>query len=284
MQFAVLSDVHGNLPALEAVLKELEALSLDGMIVAGDFIGGPQPNETIQLLRSHSAWMIRGNSDDHVLRLASGQAPSAWQTSRQWALTRWNYQHISRENLAFLAALPQQRVVSQDNLPSIRIVHGSHRHPAESLFPDRDPNLVDLIFSEIQEPVFVCGHTHISWKIVQNERLAFNPGAVCGPLNGYVGAEYALLEWRPGQWHVELRQVSYEICEIRRAFQRSGLLQKGGALARSFLLSIETGQNVAEDFLSHAYRLATKAGHQDCDVVPDMIWDEAAETFDWQGR
>jgi putative phosphoesterase len=281
MQLAVLSDIHGNLPALEAVLKDLEPLTLDGMIVAGDFIGGPQPNETIQLLRAHSAWMIQGNSDDNILRFASGQAPTAWQTSRQWALTRWNYQNISSENLAFLAALPHQRVVSMGTLPSIRVVHGSHRHPAESLLPNRDPNLVDLIFSEVQEPVFVCGHTHISWQIVRCERLAFNPGAVCGPLNGYVGAEYSLLEWQTGRWHVELRQVSYDLREIRRAFHLSGLLQEGGALARSFLRSIETGQNVAEDFLSHAYRLAAEAGHPDCDVVPDMIWDEAAETFDW---
>jgi hypothetical protein len=59
-------------------------------------------------------------------------------------------------------------------------------------------------------------------------------------------------------------------------------LEEGGALARSFLLSIETGRNVAEDFLSHAYGLAARAGFADCHAVPDAAWEQASETFDWE--
>jgi hypothetical protein len=77
--------------------------------------------------------------------------------------------------------------------------------------------------------------------------------------------------------------VAYDMGRIRAAFQDSGLLSEGGALARSFLLSIESGQNVADDLLSHAYQLAAKAGFGDCGIVPDEVWDRAAVTFDWSG-
>ena len=281
MRLAVLSDVHGNLPALEAVLEHLERSKPDAIIVAGDFIGGPQPNETIRLLRSLKGWMIRGNSDNYVLRFSAGEASDAWQVSHQWALTRWAYRHIEIGNLEFLRSLPCQRVVEIDNAPSIRVVHGSHRNPSESIYPDRDPGILDTILSEVKEPVFVCGHTHISWKFEQMGRLALNPGAVCGPLNGYVGAEYAMLSRENSRWHLEFRQVPYNLKRIREAFHDSGLVKEGGALARAFLQSIETGRNIADDFLSYAYRLAAEAGYKGCDVVPDAIWEQAAESFSW---
>ena len=130
--------------------------------------------------------------------------------------------------------------------------------------------------------MFVCGHTHIPWKVVRHGRLALNPGAVCGPLNGETGAQYALLTWQDRHWQVDHRVVAYDLELIRAAFRESGLLDKGGALARAFLRSIETGQNVADWFLTYAYRLAADAGHGECEVVPDELWEHAAATFDWE--
>ena len=69
--------------------------------------------------------------------------------------------------------------------------------------------------------------------------------------------------------------------QIRAAYIESGLLDEGGALALAVLRSIETGSNIAQDFIEYAYRLAEKAGYEDAEVVPDAIWDQAADTFDW---
>ena len=80
MRIAVMSDVHGNLPALEAVLADMPPVDI--ISVAGDFIGGPQPVETIRLLRSLDAQMIRGNSDTNLIRYDAGRAPDAWRRSR----------------------------------------------------------------------------------------------------------------------------------------------------------------------------------------------------------
>jgi putative phosphoesterase len=280
---AVLSDVHGNLPALQAVSNDMQQYSVDGIIVAGDFIGGPQPNETIELLRSLGSCMIRGNSDNNLLRYESHDLPDAWRNDLQFALLRWAFRHVTQENLQFLRSLPEQRVIELPGAAAIRAVHGSPRHPAEAIYPDRDPALLDLVLGQVDEPVLVCGHTHEPWALAQNGKLALNPGAVCGPLNGYVGAQYALLTWQPDHWQVEHRALPYDIDQIRSAFHASGLWEEGGTLAHLFLRSIETGQNVTEDFLSYAYSLAAQHGFRNCEYIPDIIWERATATFDTHG-
>jgi len=301
MRLAVLSDVHGNLPAVEAVLSELRAYEdLAGIVVAGDLLGGPHGQEAIHRLREIGALLIRGNSDNYTLAYDAGKGPAFWHTSRQWALMRWGHRHLDRETIDFLAALPEQQVVTLPGTAPILVVHGSPRDVADGLCPDRDPATLELfrrasllpaddvpeplgpVLAANEEPVLVCGHTHIPWVQEQDGRLVLNPGAVCGPLNGDVRAQYALLAWEEGHWRAEHHGAPYDLGQIRSAFQESGLLAEAGALARAFLLSIETGQNVGVFFLSYAYALAEKAGLQGCEFVPDAIWDEAAATWSWE--
>ena len=302
MRLAILSDVHGNLPALEAVLADLQPHDVDGIIVAGDLVGGgPQPEETTCLLRSLNSLMIRGNADTYLVRYDAGDVPDGWRTSRQWAAMRWQYHHLDQDTLAFITSLPEQRVIEIAGAAPIRVVHGSLSSSSGRLFPDRDPASMRLFrksgflppdrepprleraFAQIAEPVLVCGHTHIPWSQKEGERLALNPGAVCGSLNGDVRAQYALLVWQDARWRVERRAVAYDLAQVRASFRESGLLAEGGAFARSILLTIETGQNVAGRFVSHTYRVAAEAGFEDCAVVPDGIWEHAVATFNWDG-
>jgi putative phosphoesterase len=280
MRLAVLSDVHGNLPALEAVLDNLRQHAVDGIIVAGDFTAGPHADETIGLLRSLGSWTIRGNGDTAQVRYDAGDAPETWRTSRQFVLLRWSHRHLTRESLEYMKSLPEQRVVEIAGTAPIRVVHGSPRDPTEGLGPD-DPASLDWALAHTTEPVLVCGHTHIPWKLERDGKLALNPGAVCGPLNGDTRAQYALLTWYDNRWRAAHYAVPYDLERIRAAFRESGLLEEGGAMARAFLLSIETGQDVWGDWLSHAYRLAANAGYMNRDMVPDDIWEQAAATFDW---
>ncbi len=302
MRLAVLADVHGNLPALEAVLADVQQYNVDGIIVAGDLIGGgPQPVEVLRLLRSLRTWMIRGNNENYFLAYDAGEAPDAWRVSYQWVVLRWTYHRLDKASLDLITSLPEQCVVALDGTAPIRVVHGSPQGPSGRLFPDRDPaklywfrkagllpldqdpDNLGVAFEQIAEPVLVCGHTHIPWKQEQDGRLALNPGAVCGPLNGDVCAQYALLTWRDDHWQAEHQVVPYDLDRVRAAFCESGLLAVGGAFARACLLTIETGQNVAGHFVSYVCKLAAGAGFKDCDVVPDAIWEHAVATFDWEG-
>jgi predicted phosphodiesterase len=160
---AVLADIHGNLPALEAVLDDIRRYRPDGVIVAGDYTSCPQSNETIALMRPMGGWMIRGNSDERVLTYGSSETPPEWQTRLQYTLLRWDCRHMSGESVAFLRSLPEQRSVHIAGTDAIRVVHGSPRNQSESIYPDHDPDVLGPMLAQIAEPVMICGHTHEPW-------------------------------------------------------------------------------------------------------------------------
>jgi putative phosphoesterase len=300
MRIAVLADIHGNLPALEAVLSDIRAENADGIIVAGDTMGGPDPIETFDQLLALNVWTIRGNSEDYFLTYDRGDAPEAWRVSDQWATMRWLYHRLDRETLDYMAALPHQRVVTLDNTAPIRIAHGSLHSAKQHLVPERDPDTVrafrraglplsgrsavsaDQALSHTLEPVLVCGHSHIAWQWVNDGRFVLNPGSVGGPINGDPRAQYALLTWQGGRWHAEHRALEYDVGRVRTVYKDSGLLAAGGAFARAYLRGIETGRNYPGYFLHHVYGLAAEEGYVGAPVVPDDVWERAVESFDWQ--
>lgn len=281
MRLAVLSDIHGNLPALQAVLEDLQHIPIDGTILAGDYYACPDGSETRRLLVGLPGWKIFGNGEVNLRREITGEQPEEWHTLKQFALHRWVVRHMEAEDWAFVHSLPEQEVINLPATAPIRVTHGSHHNPFEEIFPDEPGSVLETVWDETQEAVFICGHTHIPWKRSLNGRLALNPGAVCGPLNGFVGAEYALLEWRQGRWQAELRQVRYDIETVRRAFKDSGLLEEAGTFARALIACLQTGRDITRDFLTYARRLAGYSGYTRHRYIPDAVWDQADKTFDW---
>jgi putative phosphoesterase len=282
MRLAVLADIHGNLPALEAVLNDLRDEPVDGFIVAGDMVAGPNSDEVVERLRELNAWMIRGNNDNYLLKFASGSAPDWWYTAQQWAFTRWCFQQTDPATLEFLRSLPEQRVLALPGTSAMRVLHGSPRDVSELIYPDRDLSLLDLALGMTAEPVLIFGHTHEAWQLLRNGRLTLNPGAVSGSLVKSACANYAVMTWQAGDWKAELREVKYDILALRASFHETGLLEAGGAFARAVLFDFENGANTVPALVEHAYKLAANAGYPDCEFVPDEIWDQAANTFDFE--
>lgn len=281
MRIAVLSDIHGNLPALQAVLADLQQFDISAILVAGDLVAGPQPNEVIHLLRSLDAQVILGNNEIGLLDYHSGAAPLEWFTHKQFALGRWIFRNVDSENVAWLQTLPQQTIYRLDGATPIRVVHGSPRRTDEEIYPDHQLHILNTALASIDEPVLVCGHTHKAWVVHKNGKIALNPGSIGIPLDGDPRARYALLAWQEGLWQPILHNVNYNLDAIEIAFHQSGLLEEGGVLAQGFLHSVRTGSSTLRQFLAHAYHLAETAGYRNCKYVPDEIWDRAAETFSW---
>jgi putative phosphoesterase len=297
---AVLADIHGNLPALQAVLADLEGLQLDGVIVAGDTTGGPHQRECLNLLRGLGAWMIRGNGENYFVDLARGEAPEGWLSSPQWATLRWFYQQLDVASLTFIASLPEQRVVQLPGTAPIRVVHGSLNSVDEHLIPEQDPASVRAFreaglyrskapainlkahVSSLAEPVMVCGHSHIPWQETVDGRLLFNPGSVGASISGDARAHYALLTWADEGWRLEPRAVSYDLSVLSAVFEESGLLEEGGAFARACLRNMQTGLNFPGFFMAYVRQLARESGCDGESVVPDDVWQRAVATFDWE--
>ena len=300
MRLAILADTHGNLPALEAVLADAEEQGVDGIVVAGDFCDGPHPLETIHLLRDLGSWMIRGNREDYILAYDAGDVPDAWRVSDQWASLRHVYHRLDREALDLVASLPDQGVIAAEGTAPVRVVHGSPGGASELLLPDRNPvalelyrkaGLLDLAYkrvelgatlAEVDEPVLICGHSHIAWHQEWDGHLVLNPGSVGFALNGDPRAQYAVLTWQKGRWRAQCRAIPYDLARVRVAFRESGLLAKGGAMARALLLCAETGRNVPGKLVAHFRRLASQAGFDDFFAIPDTVWDQAVTTFAWE--
>jgi predicted phosphodiesterase len=279
LRLAVLADIHGNLPALEAVLDDARAQAIDGYVVAGDNVWGAQGDAVVARVRTLSGWVIRGNNEEYLLRLAAGNAPPAWHTHRQFAVLRWAYRTAGRATLDYFATLPAQCVVAPDGAAPVRVVHGTLTDANSAIFPDRDPGSLDRALAQVDELVLVCAHTHIQWIIEQDGRLALNPGSIGRSFNGDPRARYALLAWDGARWRAEPRAVPYDLARQRAAFVESGLLAEGGPFARAILLATETGRNVSRAFLNHAHALA---GWPASGVIPDDVWERAEATFAWE--
>jgi hypothetical protein len=181
--------------------------------------------------------------------------------------------------LDFLTTLPEQRVIRIENTDPIRVVHGSPRNVSELVYPDKDMGPLNSALEMVSEPVLIFGHTHESWLLRQNGRLAFNPGSLCGTFNGKTGGSYAILSWEHDHWEVELRELQYDLALIRKAFHDTGLLKDCGAFAEFWLRDLEAGTNTLPHFVRYAYKKAEQAGYAHSPFVPDDIWDKASELF-----
>jgi predicted phosphodiesterase len=299
-RLAILADVHGNLPALEAVLADAHrqgAKIAEGrLIVAGDSTGGSHSRQVVDRLRDLGAWAIRGNNENYLLSYHHNQAPADWYTASRWAPIRLVYQQFDAAGLEYLASLPQQRVVSLEGASPIRVVHGSPRHPIEHLVPDgntaleaqfhragihrRDSRPLASLLTGVAEPLLVCGHSHIAWQQQVGDCLVVNPGSVGAPINGDWRAQYAVLTWRHSAWQVALRAVAYDRAQMWARAGASGFLANGGAFAQACLLGAEIGQNVPGFLVDHAVQVADGAGYT-WDDMPEEIWQQAVATFDW---
>ena len=298
LRLAVLSDVHGNLPALAAVLADIQAQGVNAIASAGDMTSGTSAEEVVARLRDVVRWSIVGNHERYYAPLDGTTPETVRRPGQQWAPQRWCYDQLSRATLQELRQLPEQAVIRMDGADPIRLLHGAPSGIAEHLYPDRDavalahfrrakilpdevPALRDTI-APVQEPVIVCGHTHIPWAQVEGDRLVVNAGAVGSPINGDPRAQYVILTWDGLRWHAEHRAVPYDLERVRESFEASGYLAEGGAFAYALLRTIETGLAWTVALLRHVYAHARDAGWEDVGALPDELWDAGAMTFDWQ--
>jgi predicted phosphodiesterase len=186
VRVAALYDVHGNLPALEAVLAEVAREAVDAIVCGGDVCAGPMPQECLDALRALDAVFVRGNGD---------RALAAWPSAR-----------LAEDDRAFLAGLPLTASLDVDGLGPTLFCHATPRSDEEivtRLTPDDE---LAAAHEGIAERVVVAGHVHVQIDRTVGERRYVNAGSVGMPYEGRRGAFWALLG--PD---VELRRTSYDV-------------------------------------------------------------------------
>jgi putative phosphoesterase len=200
VRVAAFYDVHGNLPALNAVLTEVDALDVDAIVVGGDVAAGPMPLETLDLLRARGARFVRGNAD-RVLDVGEASDSETWVRARHWVADR-----LGGERLAFLATLPLDLTLDVEGLGRVRFCHGAPGSDELTITPLTPDERLRTLLTGIDERVVVCGHTHLQFDREVDGIRVVNAGSVGAPYEAEPAAYWALL----GD-NVELRRTNYDV-------------------------------------------------------------------------
>ena len=216
-ELGLISDIHGNAVALDAVVTDLERRRVREAICLGDIAaGGPQPGAVIARLRELGCLCVRGNAESWVLdRLPPGRSE---ETRRLAAVVAWTRTVLSRDDVDYLAGLPPTLTASVGAV-SVFCFHGSPRSEIERLLAGTpEHELEDALAEAPVAGVVAGGHTHLQLSRRCGDRWLVNPGSVGLPLGSLTGdpllpawAEYALVEVDDGKVDVSFQRVAVDV-------------------------------------------------------------------------
>jgi predicted phosphodiesterase len=214
---AALYDVHGNLPALEAVLGEIDAEPVDAVVCGGDVLFGPYQSECMALLKARGARFLAGNCEREVL--AGGDDTNAWMLGQ-----------LTESDRQLIAGWPDRVELDVDGLGRVLFCHASPRGDEDLLTFLTPPEVVAEALAGVDADVVVVGHTHQQIDLRSGRVRLVNAGSVGMPYEGRAGAFWLLL----GQ-DVELRATEYDISAGVERLRASGMPGLDDLLPESLL-------------------------------------------------
>jgi len=218
MIIAIISDIHSNLTALEAVIERLP--KYDELFCLGDIVGyGPQPNEVIsRLVELRPSVVLLGNHDSAVV---SGDVEGF--SSNAATAVEWTRDNLDRGSLDYLTALePSARVQLEGH--TCALYHGSPRDPLnEYIFPGLTANLGRSLIKVASAGIVLLGHTHMPMFYRFEEGVLANPGSVGQPRDGDRRASFAILTLSEGDVRFEVQRIEYDVGHVADRILRSGL-------------------------------------------------------------
>ena len=225
-QVAVITDIHGNLPALEAALAAIEARGVERVYCGGDLVGyGPHPNEVCRRIEERGIPTIYGNYD-YAIGRDLDDCGCAYRDQHDRELGQrsvdWTLDHTDRRSKDFMRELPfDLRFELGDQ--RVRLVHGSPRKVNEYLFADKPARTFERIAGGADCDVLVFGHTHQPWIAEYGGVLFVNCGSVGKPKDGDPRASFALLGADDGRVTARIERVEYDAAGVAREVERAGL-------------------------------------------------------------
>ena len=289
MRIAVLADVHGNLPALQAAIGELERLQPDQVILNGDLINAvPFSPEVVDLVRTSTWSVVRGNHEFYYLDFGTERAAPSMDDPSRWGQLHWLVERITPEQGAYLAMLPDERTVYFPGTEPLKVAHGVPGRNRVGFYNEQPDADIVADVKSIQERTVVSAHTHV--QVDRHVRMpapldvdmfadphtsgkrrpangardwhVINPGSIGLPLNGDPGAQFAVIESVPeaterGGWKATHYSVPYDRRPALDAYFSSGMLESGGVITQLFYWELVT----ASPEIIRFYAWARSNGH-----------------------
>lgn len=236
MKIAVLSDIHGNLPALQQVLDDVERWAPDEVIVNGDLVNrGPYSLACLQLLlqRLPAVRLLRGNHEDFVLSCDEARHDPGHHTFDLRRFTHWTHAQLG-DAVAQLRRWADHIDLTEPDGGALHITHGSRLGNRDGISPRTDDADLPAKLGERRD-LFVTSHTHKPMVREFNGTLVVNTGSVGSPFDDDPRASYGRFIFDGGRWRVEVRRVAYDKVCAERNFVTSGFLEQGGPLTMLML-------------------------------------------------
>jgi predicted phosphodiesterase len=208
MRIAVLADIHGNLPALDAALADIDAAGVDAIVLNGDIATGPMPAETLDRLAAlgdRAIW-VRGNADRELVSVWDGDGLSRDLPEPARRPTEYGASMLTRAHRDRLADLPLSVVLDLDGFGPVRFCHATTRSDTEIVLVDSRVDRFRAGFADCAEDLVVLGHTHMPFDRLADRRRFVNPGSLGMPY-GLTGAHWALL----AGGEVRLKRSAYDL-------------------------------------------------------------------------
>jgi putative phosphoesterase len=243
VRVAVLNDIHGNLPALEAVLDDLPP-GVDRVVVGGDVFPGPTPHLVLDRFKSLAAPVdfIYGNGEVAVLEYLAGKTPAM--PKAYLPLIAWNVDRLTDAARRMVASWPMTLRLHMPAFGDVLFCHATPRNENEIFTALTAEERLVSIFDAANADLVVCGHTHIQFDRQVGKTRVVNAGSVGMPF-GAPGADWLVLDDR-----IELRHTSYDLQAAADSILQSGY-PGGGEFASTFVLNPPSAEQMLLRYQQH---------------------------------
>lgn len=282
-----MSDIHGNIVALEEAIKDASSQGVETYIILGDLITDlPFTDEIIDQVKELTPYVVKGNREEYLLMYENTKEDKKWKTIQNTSVYCYYY-HLRKDNIDYIRNLKEQLTLEIEGV-TIKAVHASPESSTELLYFDT-PRMEET-FCKLQEDVLVYGHNHnIAEYQTKNGKTIAQVG-VLGIHNNEIGKpQYTILNCENGQVTVEIRTLEYDIEELRkRIIEVGGVYPEARVWQNLNFLTILKGKDVRRDFCKQAKEKMLLKYHgkypetfdSHFEAYDDDIYQEVAKEFE----
>jgi putative phosphoesterase len=221
MRVAVISDIHGNKLALDAVLQDLaQQASIDQIVIAGDLcLNGPYPREVLETLQALQCPVLQGNVDAEVV------TEKVRRGHKKQSVIAWTRQQIGPDGIQYLATLPFSHLVTNPEGSDLLVVHANPLNQDDAIFPTSPDSKLEYLLGKLPPTVgaLAFGHYHVAYSRRWHHILLVDVGSCGLPRDEDLRAAYAILTWKDNVWQAEHRRIPYDVARAVEQLKQSGI-------------------------------------------------------------
>jgi predicted phosphodiesterase len=221
MRIAIISDIHGNQLALEAVLQDLaQQPAIDQLVIAGDLcLNGPCPRQVVETVQDLDCPVLQGNVDFEVVTAAPDKG------AKKRSTAAWTREQIGPGGIRYLASLPFSHLVTNLEGSDLLIVHANPLNLEDAIMPNATDSELNHLLGDLEPTIgaLAFGHLHIAYTR-RWRHLLLADVASCGlPRDEDLRAAYGILSWQNNKWEAEIRRVEYDVQAVVKQIKTCGM-------------------------------------------------------------